>query len=746
MLFTYFTQCIKKQIKKILNIKNNIDKDKDGAVNLSTDKDMGDESIHNLMHYNVQFGQFTLSSKKINALEKYIFLIFICCIVATIMLLIKYNSDNRQRSLKLENSSQILMHAQRLAKSSSIIILKDINAYQNSQNIWQEINESQAKVEQNLASLKQNSNILGRLNLEDKVRMIEKKWYKTREAIHQINLSKDIITQTNVDYTEIKKHTPAFLNGIENLHKFIQQNNIREEENNTKNKEIDRDRDMDNMLLFSHRLIYNVNMLRILEEKTQDNVFNIKKDVLQIDSMMQTFHLNPKYQLIQEELSYLNKIFNYHIRTGVMSIINNMPSLLNVQKNQQIIITDSEDLRQELANLQQQFSMQLMPKLSNTKWLWACATMSLISLVLLLIILHKNNKSRVLLARKHQQEAENQQKIEQHKNTTNQQAIQHLMTELEDIANGDLTKKAKVDTSITGVIADFINYTVEELKNLVQHVQSVAQQATYAFGTVQKTSIDLLDTTNQQSKQIDASVDNIKNIAKNMQNLVARSNQAVIAATDVASVTQKGQESSQNVVLAMHGISLQIQETSKQIKYLGESSLQISEITHLIESISQQTHILAINSAIQAANAGQAGQGFGVIAQEIQNLAEKSTKATQDISQLIANIQSNVQNATMATENCVKKVVDGKKMTCAMEDILLKIQQSNTKMVENIQEFSKNIDIESQTAENISMNVKELLQLTEKTLAGTAESNKSIHHLNNFMQKLEQSVARFTVN
>jgi twitching motility protein PilJ len=422
-----------------------------------------------------------------------------------------------------------------------------------------------------------------------------------------------------------------------------------------------------------------------------------------------------------------------------------MPNLIIVKKSQELILQDSEFLRNELASLQRRFSVHLVPKMLGSTWVFICGSISMLSLIGLLFISLKDYKARATSAHKRQQEAENSQKIEQQKNSINQKAIIRLMNELQEIANGNLTQQATVDANITGAIADFINYTVEELKGLVQRVQSTANQATQAFNNVQTTSLQLLSSTSQQAQQIEISAKAIENIAKNMHDMADKTGQSMVDAQDAIRVTREGQDASQRAISGMQAIRVQIQDTSKHIKRLGESSLQISEITDLIDNITQQTHILAINAAIQAANAGESGRGFSVIAQEIQNLAEKSAQATQQIGQLISTIQVDVQSAGSAMEHSIQGVVEGSQLTDAMDNALVKIQETNQKLVHGMEIFANDMSQESHTANYVSENIKQLLQLTEQTLQGTTHTSESIKTLSNIMKKLEQSVSRFTV-
>ena len=121
----------------------------------------------------------------------------------------------------------------------------------------------------------------------------------------------------------------------------------------------------------------------------------------------------------------------------------------------------------------------------------------------------------------------------------------------------------------------------------------------------------------------------------------------------------------QNTIGGMNSIRDQIQETSKRIKRLGESSQEIGEITELISDITEQTNVLALNAAIQAASAGEAGRGFSVVAEEVQRLAERSADATRQIAALVKTIQTDTQDAVGAMERSTQGVVEGTRLSDA---------------------------------------------------------------------------------
>ncbi|MDZ4140705.1 MAG: methyl-accepting chemotaxis protein [Methylotenera sp.] len=325
----------------------------------------------------------------------------------------------------------------------------------------------------------------------------------------------------------------------------------------------------------------------------------------------------------------------------------------------------------------------------------------------------------------------------------NQAAVLQLLDEMGDLADGDLTVKAQVRDSITGAIADSINYTIENLRDLVAEINRATEQVTSATAVAQGTSAQLLIAAETQSDQIMQTTDAVTDMTRS---ILQVSNNAALA-SEVANrslqAANQGSQAVQNTISGMNDIRTQIQETSKRIKRLGESSQEISEIVELISDITEQTNILALNAAIQAASAGEAGRGFTVVAEEVQRLAERSSEATKQISAIVKTIQTDTHGAVAAMEKSTEGVVEGARVADAAGQALTEIESVTNNLARLIQSISAATSAQSTSATTVSNNMQLIQEITTQTSDGTKLTADSVGQLTALAEELRSSVAGF---
>jgi twitching motility protein PilJ len=330
-------------------------------------------------------------------------------------------------------------------------------------------------------------------------------------------------------------------------------------------------------------------------------------------------------------------------------------------------------------------------------------------------------------------------------NRQNQDAILRLMNELGDLADGDLTVTATVSEDITGAIADSINYTIEELRVLVGRINDAAGRVTIATGIAQQTSAELLDATKRQSVEITAAGHSVLAMASSMTQVSSEADRSAQVARQSLAAAGKGTQAVQDSIKGMNEIRDQIQETSKRIKRLGESSQEIGEIVELISDITEQTNVLALNAAIQAASAGDAGRGFTVVAEEVQRLAERSGEATKQIAAIVKTIQTDTQGAVSAMEESTRGVVEGAKLSDAAGQALSEIGEVSQNLANLIANISDATRQQADSATGVAGKMQDILRVTEQTTAGTQKTATAVGELAGLATELKGSVAGFKV-
>jgi twitching motility protein PilJ len=328
-------------------------------------------------------------------------------------------------------------------------------------------------------------------------------------------------------------------------------------------------------------------------------------------------------------------------------------------------------------------------------------------------------------------------------NRRNQDAIMRLLDEIGDLASGDLTAQATVTEDITGAIADAINYTIDALRRLVSTINETTVQVSSAAQETQATAMHLAEASDHQAEQITAASAAINEMAISIEHVSNNAGESSQVATKSVDIAKKGSRAVQDTIFGMDSIREQIQETSKRIKRLGESSQLIGDMVELINDIADQTNILALNAAIQAAMAGESGRGFAVVADEVQRLAEKSTDATKQIEALVKTIQSDTNEAVASMEQSTAGVVTGAQLALRAGESLEEIENVSTHLADLTQSISDSAQQQATAASSISESMNVIQEVTTQTSAGTNETSASIGNLAELSNELRKSVSGF---
>ncbi len=359
-----------------------------------------------------------------------------------------------------------------------------------------------------------------------------------------------------------------------------------------------------------------------------------------------------------------------------------------------------------------------------------------LALISVLILLVLNSKSASFEQMAREQAAQNDR---------NQQAILRLLDEMGSLADGDLTVEATVTEDITGTIADSFNYAIEELRKLVATVNETAIMVDSAAKQTENTATHLAKAAENQSREISAATESVVSMAASIEEVSGDAERSSDVARHSVEVAHKGGEAVRRTIDGMNAIRETIQDTSKRIKRLGESSQEIGNIVELINDIAEQTNILALNASIQASMAGEAGRGFAVVADEVQRLAERSTNATKQIEVLVRTIQADTNEAVVSMERSTTDVVGGALLAENAGAALDEIEQVSNQIASLVQNISGSARQQAGSAADVTRRTARLREISEQTGKATTATAAAISKLSELASQLRNTVAGFTL-
>jgi twitching motility protein PilJ len=442
------------------------------------------------------------------------------------------------------------------------------------------------------------------------------------------------------------------------------------------------------------------------------------------------------------KLKELKSLFQ-SIESEVAQILESSPELFQVQSATRAIVAQGDALLKEASVLLEQYSdvniggFQILPGVPmDIRLAYIFGGLALVVLFVLARQQDKDTKLRLHESeqRKHKTEDQNQR---------NQEAILRLLDELGDLAEGDLTVQASVTEDITGAIADSVNYAIEALRDLVSTINKTSEQLASASQETRGVADRLARASEVQARQVESSSSTVMQMAKFMDDVSDKTASSSEVAEKSVCIAHEGGDRVRRTIQGMDAIREHIQETSKRIKRLGESSQEIGDIVALINDIADQTNILALNAAIQASAAGEAGRGFAVVADEVQRLAERSGNATKRIETLVKTIQADTNEAIISMEKSTTEVVNGAGLAEKAGEALEEIETVSARLAELINEISKASGQVAEMASRVSTAMAAINDITSQTSESSVMTASSINKLNLLAQELRQSVAGF---
>ncbi len=481
------------------------------------------------------------------------------------------------------------------------------------------------------------------------------------------------------------------------------------------------------LVMLSQRLPKNANLLLSADLIDPEVVLQLEKDTTSFRDTVQALMVGSASSN-EDSLMTLEDLGGNmgDMVEAVGEVLANTQPLLQSKAAANSLFVSSDALLKDTEQLSQDYQ-----SVGGTGYLLAAlfALLAVGSLVLLGLVNINETKTR---ARKSEEE-----------NSRNQEAILRLMDELGELAEGNLAINASVTEDITGAVADSINYTVEELRSLVRGINNATVQMDQAASVAGQVSDTLQEAARRQTDEIETTSVAVVRLAQSVQQVSGNAAESAKVAEQSLAAAEKGQQAVANAIASMNTLREQIQETSKRIKRLGESSQEIGEIVELISDITEQTNVLALNAAIQAASAGEAGRGFSVVAEEVQRLAERSADATKQIAAIVKTIQSDTHDTVAAMEISTQGVVEGAKLSDAAGQTLAEIGSVSKTLAELIADISAATQNQAESTALVAETMQDIKAISAQTSTGTQQTADSIGGMKQLAQDLKNSVAGF---
>ena len=429
---------------------------------------------------------------------------------------------------------------------------------------------------------------------------------------------------------------------------------------------------------------------------------------------------------LRESLNGIKTEYDDVLKSASSVILKNSSQIVKVRQASASIFSQSDELLASLNKLSTGSSLTIaIPGL----FLLLLLTGFLVAAFKLLTLRGLSDKERVVRL--------------QEEYDRNQNAILRLLDEIADLADGDLRSYATVSEDFTGAIADSINFAIDQLRDLVSRITDTSQEVAQYTANTQGITNQLAEASEHQAQEIAGASAAINEMAMSIDQVSSNASESAVVAERSVRIAANGADVVNRSIEGMDTIREQIQETSKRIKRLGESSQEIGNIVALINDIADQTNILALNAAIQASMAGEAGRGFAVVADEVQRLAERSASATKQIEGLVKTIQTDTNEAVISMEQTTSEVVRGANLSKDAGVALDEIQSVSTNLAKLIANISDAAKLQSASAGHISSTMNVVQEITSQTTTATFDTARSVSELANMAESLRESVTDF---
>lgn len=327
-----------------------------------------------------------------------------------------------------------------------------------------------------------------------------------------------------------------------------------------------------------------------------------------------------------------------------------------------------------------------------------------------------------------------------------EEEVSQLVDEVEGASEGDLTVRAQLMAGDIGIVADLFNSVVENLQDTARQVKETASEVNRSLGENESAIREVSEGAIAEAEEIQSTLNAISEMNNAIQEVAQNAQQAADVADTAYNTAQEGNNAMEETVASIQELRNTVGETSKKMKQMGESAQKISQVVSLIDEISLKTSLLAINASVEANRAGEVGQGFTAVAEQVESLAEQSASAAKEISQIVTNIQTETQEAIETMEKGTTEVVESTRSVEQTKERLANVVEQSAVINNLMQSISQSTISQAESSQQVSQTMQQLAESSQQRSETSREVAENIQNTAQVAKNLEESVEQFKVD
>ncbi|MEL6494056.1 MAG: methyl-accepting chemotaxis protein [Cyanobacteria bacterium J06623_7] len=324
-------------------------------------------------------------------------------------------------------------------------------------------------------------------------------------------------------------------------------------------------------------------------------------------------------------------------------------------------------------------------------------------------------------------------------------AIYELLEEVSDATDGDLTVRANLNSMELSTVADLFNAIITNLQDIAIEAKQSTSQVGLSLKQNEEEIRLLAEQAIAESKEADETLLSVQQMSQSIKTVAANASQAEKITDDTYNTIVTSTQNMNSTVNSILELRTTVGETAKKMKRLGESSLKISQVVSFIEEIALKTNVLAINASVEAGRAGEYGQGFTIVAEQVGALAEQSAAATKEIASIVSAIQAETQEVNQAMESGTTQVVETTRLVESTKQSLSIVLEKSQEVNQLMELISQSTVSQASTSQNITDLMKKIAELSANTSRSSTKVAQSIVETAQVAKKLESTVGQFKV-